>query len=83
MDTIQKAATYDIGGVRYPRPFKIRRLGHFGFNVADIDAGVDFYARLLGLRITDTRDLKKIPGREEMARRLAERHASWIAWMVT
>lgn len=70
MDTIQKAATYDIGGVRYPRPFKIRRLGHFGFNVADIDAGVDFYARLLGLRITDTRDLKKIPGREEMASRL-------------
>jgi len=25
--------TYDVGGVTYPRPFKIRRLGHFGFNV--------------------------------------------------
>ncbi|MFO1085842.1 MAG: VOC family protein [Reyranellaceae bacterium] len=75
MDTIQKADTaeaarYDIGGVRYPQPFKIRRLGHFGFNVADLDAGIDFYAGLLGFRITDTRDLKKIPGREELAKRL-------------
>ena len=34
MDTIQKPTTYDVGGVRYPRPFKIRRLGQFGFNVA-------------------------------------------------
>ena len=25
---------YDVGGVMLPRPFKIRRLGHFGFNVA-------------------------------------------------
>ena len=24
---------YDVGGVMLPRPFKIRRLGHFGFNV--------------------------------------------------
>ncbi|WP_395712303.1 VOC family protein [Reyranella sp.] len=74
MDTIQKTepgtASYDIGGVRYPQPFKIRRLGHFGFNIADLDAGIDFYAGLLGFRITDTRDLKKIPGREELARRL-------------
>ena len=74
MDTIQKTqsgtARYDIGGVRYPQPFKIRRLGHFGFNIADLDAGIDFYAGLLGFRITDTRDLKKIPGREELAKRL-------------
>ena len=24
---------YDVGGVYLPRPFKVRRLGHFGFNV--------------------------------------------------
>ena len=24
---------YSVGGVMMPRPFKIRRLGHFGFNV--------------------------------------------------
>ena len=70
MDTIQKTATYDIGGLRYPQPFKIRRLGHFGFNVADLQGGIDFYSTLLGFRVTDTRDLKKIPGREEMAKRL-------------
>ena len=39
MDSLHKAATYDIGGIRYPQPFKIRRLGHFGFNVADLQGG--------------------------------------------
>jgi catechol 2,3-dioxygenase-like lactoylglutathione lyase family enzyme len=72
MDTIQKPTTYDVGGVRYPRPFKIRRLGHFGFNVADMDKGLDFYSRLLGFRVTDTRDFSKVPGREEMAKRLQD-----------
>ena len=70
MDALHKAATYDIGGLSYPQPFKIRRLGHFGFNVADLQGGIDFYSKLLGFRITDVRDLKKIPGREEMAKRL-------------
>lgn len=72
MDALQKAATYDIGGLRYPQPFKIRRLGHFGFNVADMDQGLDFYSRLLGFRVTDTRDFSKVPGREEMAKRLED-----------
>ena len=72
MDTIQKPTTYDVGGVRYPRPFKIRRLGHFGFNIADMDKGLDFYSRLLGFRVTDTRDFSKVPGREEMAKRLQD-----------
>lgn len=72
MDTVHKSTAYDVGGVCYPRPFKIRRLGHFGFNVADLQAGIDFYSKLLGLRITDTRDLSKVPGREEMARRLED-----------
>lgn len=72
MDSLHKSAPYDIGGVRYPQPFKIRRLGHFGFNVADLQGGIDFYSKLLGFRITDVRDLKKIPGREEMAKRLED-----------
>jgi catechol 2,3-dioxygenase-like lactoylglutathione lyase family enzyme len=71
MDALQRT-TYDIGGLRYPQPFKIRRLGHFGFNVADLQGGIDFYSKLLGFRITDVRDLKKIPGREEMAKRLED-----------
>ena len=52
-------ASYDVGGIAYPRPFKIRRLGHFGFNVADMPGGIDFYSRLLGFRITDERDLSR------------------------
>lgn len=70
--TGKTAATYDVGGVRYPRPFKIRRLGHFGFNVGDLGQGLDFYSRLLGFRITDTRDFSKVPGREEMAKRMQD-----------
>ncbi|HTE79388.1 MAG TPA: VOC family protein [Reyranella sp.] len=65
-------ARYDVGGIAYPRPFKIRRLGHFGFNVADVPGGIDFYSRLLGFRITDERDLSKIPGREEIAKKLED-----------
>src|SRR6266404_5350964 len=65
-------ASYDVGGVAYPRPFKIRRLGHFGFNVADMNGGIDFYSRLLGFRITDDRDLSKSPGREEMVKKLTD-----------
>ncbi|WP_425065252.1 VOC family protein [Reyranella sp.] len=72
MDTLRTESLYDVGGVRYPRPFKIRRLGHFGFNVGDMDKGLDFYARLLGFRITDTRDLSKVPGREKMAKKLGD-----------
>lgn len=71
MDTIQKAASYDVGGVRYPRPFKIRRLGHFGFNVADLEKGLDFYSRLLGFRVRE-RATSQVPGREEMAKRLQD-----------
>ena len=48
--------TFDLGGVQWPRPFRIRRLGHFGLNVADPEASRDFYCRLLGFRISDPLD---------------------------
>ena len=44
---------YDVGGVRLERPFKIRRLGHFGYNCVDIDAMLDFYVDGLGLIVSD------------------------------
>jgi catechol 2,3-dioxygenase-like lactoylglutathione lyase family enzyme len=44
---------YDVGGVLMPRPFKVRRLGHFGYFFDDLDAGRDFYTRALGFRLTD------------------------------
>src|SRR5258706_11518373 len=61
-------AEFDVGGVRLPRPFRIRRLGHFGLNVADPERSKDFYCRLLGFRISDPLDFK--------ARLPAEKHAS-------
>ena len=51
------ATTHVVGGIRLPRPFRIRRLGHFGINVADPEASRAFYEGLLGLRISDKLDL--------------------------
>lgn len=54
------SAGFDVGGIRYPRPFRIRRLGHFGFNLGALDQGLDFYGRLLGFRLTDETSLAKL-----------------------
>jgi hypothetical protein len=40
--------SYDVGGVRLPRPFKIRRLGHTGFDIFSFDKTVDFTRGSLG-----------------------------------
>jgi catechol 2,3-dioxygenase-like lactoylglutathione lyase family enzyme len=47
---------FDVGGVLMDRPFKIRRLGHFGMNTQDQAAMVRFYTDLLGFKIVDLRD---------------------------
>ena len=44
---------HDVGGVLLPRPFKIRRLGHFGYNCLDLDRMLEFYVDGLGLIISD------------------------------
>src|SRR5882757_2048971 len=44
---------FDVGGVLLPRPFKIRRFGHFGLNLNRLDEAITFYTDLLGFRITD------------------------------
>jgi catechol 2,3-dioxygenase-like lactoylglutathione lyase family enzyme len=44
---------YDVGGVLLDRPFKIRRLGHFGFNVVNMEACKHFYVDLLGFKVSD------------------------------
>lgn len=59
---------FDVGGVLLDRPFKIRRLGHFGLNVDDMEAGLRFYRDLLGFRVSDTVDFgKRIKDREKAA----------------
>ena len=60
-------AEFDLGGVRWPRPFRIRRLGHFGLNVADPEASRDFYCRLLGFRISDPLDFAARLAPEQVA----------------
>ena len=52
--------TYNVGGVELPRPFQIRRLGHFGLNVDRTAQCVDFYRRHLGLRLSDMLDYREI-----------------------
>ena len=59
---------FDVGGVLLARPFRIRRLGHFGINVEDPERSKDFYCRLLGFRVSDPLDFK--------ARLPAEKHNS-------
>lgn len=51
------AAPYVVGGIRLPRPFKIRRLGHFGVNALDPEASRRFYEDMLGLRVSDPIDM--------------------------
>jgi catechol 2,3-dioxygenase-like lactoylglutathione lyase family enzyme len=53
---------YNVGGVLLPRPFKVRRLGHFGFNAVNMPEGLTFYNTLLGFKISDTLDFATVPG---------------------
>ena len=57
---------YSVGGVTMARPFKIRRLGHFGFNVDNPKDSLHFYRDLLGFKISDQLDFKANPQRAEM-----------------
>jgi catechol 2,3-dioxygenase-like lactoylglutathione lyase family enzyme len=52
---------YDVGGVLLERPFKIRRLGHFGFNVNKVEECREFYGDLLGFTVSDKADFSRAP----------------------
>jgi len=52
---------YNVGGVYLPQPFKVRRLGHFGFNVEKLPEGREFYGDLLGFMASDTLDFSRAP----------------------
>jgi catechol 2,3-dioxygenase-like lactoylglutathione lyase family enzyme len=61
-------AKFDVGGVLLQQPFKIRRLGHFGFNLANMEEGRRFYVELLGFRVSDVIDYsKRAKSPEQMA----------------
>lgn len=56
---------FDVGGVLLERPFRVRRLGHFGVNVMDSTSVVEFYTRVLGFRVSDTIDFVGMLGPEQ------------------
>jgi catechol-2,3-dioxygenase len=57
MDDQTKTTGHVVGGVRMERPFQIRRLGHFGLDMENIEAARDFYMQNFGFRIADPLDL--------------------------
>lgn len=42
--------------------FTIRRLGHVGLKVRDLEAMIDFYTTVLGLKLTERIDRRSTPG---------------------
>jgi catechol 2,3-dioxygenase-like lactoylglutathione lyase family enzyme len=72
--------TYDVGGVRLPRPFKVRRLGHTGFNVAYFDKTLDFYTRILGFRISDEFDITEDPRFKELLRHVKDGRSALLTY---
>ena len=62
MAVMTNETQYDVEGILLARPFKIRRLGHFGLDLHDVAAGLRFYVQDLGFRVTDVLDLAGIPG---------------------
>jgi catechol 2,3-dioxygenase-like lactoylglutathione lyase family enzyme len=53
---LKPAEKFNVGGVLLDQPFKIRRLGHVGFNLVNMADGVRFYTDLLGFRVSDVID---------------------------
>jgi catechol 2,3-dioxygenase-like lactoylglutathione lyase family enzyme len=59
---------FNVGGVLLDRPFKVRRLGHFGFNNVNLDESLRFYTDLLGFRLSDAIDFARFaPNPEKLA----------------
>lgn len=63
---------FQVGGVHQPRPFRVRRLGHFQYFARDMRASLDFYTRLLGFKITDQVDFSARLKSDEMRARAGD-----------
>ncbi len=56
-DLQMETGPYNVGGVLLDRPFKIRRLGHFGLVSDDIAACFAFYRDILGFEASEEQDI--------------------------
>jgi catechol 2,3-dioxygenase-like lactoylglutathione lyase family enzyme len=63
---------YNVGGILLPRPFKVRRLGHFGFNAVQLTECLEFYNAMLGFKISDMLDFAAVPGMPEHVKTLGD-----------
>jgi catechol 2,3-dioxygenase-like lactoylglutathione lyase family enzyme len=60
--------SFDVGGYRLDRPFRVRRLGHLGLNCERIDECLHCYRNLLGFRVSDRLDFAdRVPNPEILA----------------
>ena len=51
---------FNVGGVWLDQPFKIRRMGHFGFNMSDVEGVRDFYRDVIGFQVSDPLDFADV-----------------------
>jgi catechol 2,3-dioxygenase-like lactoylglutathione lyase family enzyme len=72
-------AQYDVEGILLARPFKIRRLGHSGLDLQDMEAGLRFYVQDLGFRISDALDLGRIAGLKSLIDGADDPHLYFIS----
>jgi len=61
---------YVVGGVRFARPFRLRRLGHIGLFTRDMPPSLRFYHELLGFQISDVLDFAANPDAPDTVKRL-------------
>jgi catechol 2,3-dioxygenase-like lactoylglutathione lyase family enzyme len=59
MTATQSPTRYDVGGVVLDRPFKVRRLGHVGFDCLNLEQTLPFYYDLLGFALSDRIDFSQ------------------------
>ncbi|AYA63530.1 VOC family protein [Alteromonas sp. RKMC-009] len=55
--------SFNVGGLRLNQPFKIDRLGHFGYHTNDLQGTINFLTNDLGLTLSDEDDFStRVPG---------------------
>jgi catechol 2,3-dioxygenase-like lactoylglutathione lyase family enzyme len=74
-----KEVQFNLEGILLPRPFKIRRLGHSGLDLHDMEAGLRFYVQDLGFRISDALDLGRIGGLKSLIDGVDDPHLYFIS----
>ena len=61
-DKLAAPGGFNVGGIGLDRPFRIRRLGHFGYNVESVADNLPLYRDLLGFYVSDVLDFARTPG---------------------